>query len=106
MAKRMAMLVGLALMAVPAGASAQEIGASFEVRPHPAQPELVVSGSTGSARIPGGWAYGVSRGTGGGARALRLSSGVMPSDSIEVRLPPAPVDGQPGQAVTLLFVPL
>lgn len=105
MSKGMAMLVGLALMAVPAGASAQEIGASFRVVERPAQP-VVVTGATGSALVPGGWAYDMSRGVGGGARSPRVTSGVASSDSLEVRLPAAPMSAEPGQQVTLLFVPL
>ena len=106
MSKGMAMLVGLALMAVPAGASAQEIGASFEVRQRPAQPELVVQGSAGSATVPAGWAYEVSRGVGGGMRTPRLPSGIASADSLEVRLPVAAAGVETGQPVTLLLVPL
>ena len=104
------MLIGLTLLALPAGASAQEVGVTFQVRARPAQPDLVVDATSGfagaAARVPGGWAYGVSRGVGGGAGSVRLAAGVAPSDSVEVSVRPIEIAGEPGEPVTVMFVPL
>ena len=106
MSKRMALFIGLALVVTPAAASGQDMAVSFRVGVHPAQPEFAeADGLVAGVRVPAGWAWSVSRGSGGGAGSARLATMAgEPSDSLEValRVRDAPVD----QPVTWVFVPL
>lgn len=106
MSKGKAMLIALALMAVPAGARGQEIGASFLVRARSGQPAVAVADGATSARVPRGWAYSISEGTAAETLSPRLVSGVEPVDARDVQLPRADRGTAPAETITLLFVPL
>lgn len=110
MTKRIAMLIGLALAGMPGGAAAQDIGASFAIRERPVQPDLVVASRPGAmvaaGRVPAGWAWSVSRGTGGGAGSPRLVSQPERADTIDAALRQSIASSEPGQPVTLTFVPI
>ena len=109
-AKWMIILAGLTLAAMPSAASAQQsIGVTVRIAPRVAQPDLMDAASTsslGAARVPAGWGWSVSRGTGGGAGSHPAAARVSAVDSIESAPRLDAVAGREQEVVTWTFVPL
>ena len=115
MSKRMAILIGAALVMAPGAASAQsgagrDVGASFRIVRADAQPGVMAEAGPAvlQAAIPAGWAWSVSRGVGGGpgSASRLLASGLERSHSV-VALPQDALAGSASTAaVTWTFSPI
>lgn len=111
---RGAILVGLALAAMPASGAAQtELSATFRVVERAEQPALVAAGVPGAsgeavvaARVPAGWAVSVNRGESSGGAAAQLSSGGRVAVAGPADLVSRSGREDSAESVTWTFVPL